>query len=86
MNVLSSAGASILAIGYLLPFMYLIWSLKYGKVAGANPWAAAGLEWEVASPPPTENFLTIPQVTQEAYAYETVNTPMGSNLVNTSAS
>jgi heme/copper-type cytochrome/quinol oxidase subunit 1 len=45
LNVLSSAGASILGVGYLLPMIYLIWSLRYGKVAGSNPWGATGLEW-----------------------------------------
>jgi Heme/copper-type cytochrome/quinol oxidases, subunit 1 len=69
LNVLSTAGASVLAIGYLLPAVYLLWSLKYGKVAGANPWQAAGLEWQVQSPPLTENFIEVPTVTQEAYAY-----------------
>jgi hypothetical protein len=44
--VLSTAGASILAVGYLLPAIYLLWSLKYGAIAGANPWQAAGLEWK----------------------------------------
>ena len=43
LNVLSSAGATILAIGYLLPFLYLTWSLKYGEFACSNPWQAAGL-------------------------------------------
>lgn len=69
LNVLSTAGASVLAIGYLLPAVYLLWSLKYGKIAGANPWQAAGLEWQVQSPPLTENFIEVPTVTEEAYAY-----------------
>lgn len=69
LNVLSTAGASILAIGYLLPAVYLIWSLKYGQPAGPNPWRAAGLEWKVQSPPLTENFIDVPTVTEEAYAY-----------------
>jgi cytochrome c oxidase subunit 1 len=68
-NVLSSAGASILGIGYLIPFIYLIWSLKYGKLAGPNPWGATGLEWQIPSPPPTENFEVTPVVTGEAYEY-----------------
>ena len=42
LNVLSSAGASILGVGYLLPMFYLAWSLRYGKPAGANPWGASG--------------------------------------------
>jgi cytochrome c oxidase subunit 1 len=45
-NVMSTAGASILAVGYVLPMVYLIWSLKYGKQADSNPWEATGLEWQ----------------------------------------
>jgi cytochrome c oxidase subunit 1 len=70
LNVLSTAGASVLAIGYLLPGIYLLWSLKYGKIAGANPWQAPGLEWQVQSPPLTENFLETPVVDFEAYDFE----------------
>jgi cytochrome c oxidase subunit 1 len=72
LNVLSTAGASILAIGYLLPATYFLWSLKYGKIAGANPWRATGLEWKVQSPPLTDNFLEVPLVTEEAYDYERI--------------
>ena len=72
LNVLSTAGASILALGYLLPTIYLIWSLKYGAIAGANPWHAAGLEWTVQSPPPVENFAETPIVDFEAYDYDRV--------------
>jgi cytochrome c oxidase subunit 1 len=69
LNVMSSAGASILGIGYLIPLVYLIWSMRYGPVAPANPWGAKGLEWTVPSPPPTENFEETPIVTEEAYNY-----------------
>ena len=69
LNVMSTAGASILAVGYVLPLAYLIWSLRYGVVAGMNPWKAKGLEWETASPPPTDNFDVMPIVVHEAYAY-----------------
>ncbi len=72
LNVLSTAGASILAIGYLLPAAYFLWSLKYGKIAGANPWRATGLEWKVQSPPLTDNFLEIPLVREEAYDYDRI--------------
>ena len=70
LNVLSTAGASILAVGYLLPIIYLLWSLRYGQVAGDNPWPATGLEWKTASPPPKDNFEVTPVVTEEAYAYD----------------
>ncbi len=69
LNVMSSAGASILGVGYLIPLVYLIWSMRYGPVAGPNPWGAKGLEWETPSPPPTTNFEITPVVTEEAYAY-----------------
>ena len=69
LNVLSSAGASVLAVGFLLPLLYFAWSLKYGEIAGNNPWQATGLEWETSSPPPTHNFHEIPVVTKDPYAY-----------------
>ena len=70
LNVLSSAGASILGVGYLVPMIYLMWSLRYGPLAGANPWGAVGLEWTTSSPPPTENFAEPPVVTWNAYEYQ----------------
>jgi len=70
LNVMSTAGASILAVGYVIPLVYLLWSLRYGKVAGPNPWGARGLEWQAHSPPPTFNFDETPVVNQEAYAYD----------------
>ncbi|MGZ5443825.1 MAG: cytochrome c oxidase subunit I [Thermoanaerobaculia bacterium] len=69
LNVLSTAGATILAAGYLLPMIYFAWSLKFGRKAGANPWGAVGLEWATTSPPPKENFHETPAVTWEAYDY-----------------
>ncbi len=69
LNVLSTAGATILGVGYLIPFVYLTWSLRHGKPAGPNPWGAKGLEWKTPSPPPTHNFEAVPEVTEEAYAY-----------------
>jgi cytochrome c oxidase subunit 1 len=73
LNVMSSAGASILAIGYVIPLIYFYWSWNYGPPAGPNPWGATGLEWETASPPPTENFEQIPIVTEDAYNYPTAD-------------
>jgi cytochrome c oxidase subunit 1 len=69
LNVMSSAGATVLGLGYIIPLIYFIWSLKYGPIAGNNPWKAKGLEWETTSPPPTFNFEKTPIVTEEAYAY-----------------
>jgi cytochrome c oxidase subunit 1 len=69
LNVLSSAGATILAGGYLLPMGYLLWSLVYGQPAGDNPWDATGLEWRTQSPPRVQNFSVTPRVTETAYNY-----------------
>jgi cytochrome c oxidase subunit 1 len=67
LNVLSTAGASILGFGFLITAAYLPWSLRYGKKAGANPFEATGLEWTTDSPPMAHNFETVPVVTDEAY-------------------
>jgi len=69
LHVLSSAGAAILAVAYILPFFYLLWSLRYGPIADDDPWDAAGLEWRTSSPPPTHNFTETPIVDFEAYEY-----------------
>jgi cytochrome c oxidase subunit 1 len=69
LNVLSTAGASMLAVGYFLPFTYLFHSLRWGEPAGANPWQATGLEWQTPSPPPKHNFEETPVVTRAAYQY-----------------
>ncbi len=70
LNVLSTAGASILAVGYIIPLIYLFWSLQVRPVAPANPWDATGLEWKTPSPPPTHNFEMTPVVTHDAYDYD----------------
>ncbi len=69
LNILSSAGATILAAAYLFPLGYLLWSLRYGARAPDNPWDAKGLEWTVPSPPPPHNFDTVPIVDFEPYDY-----------------
>jgi cytochrome c oxidase subunit 1 len=75
LNVLSTAGSTILAVGYVLPMIYFLWSMRYGKIAEDNPWGAAGLEWKTSSPPPTFNFEEEPEVTWEAYNYEEIAAP-----------
>ena len=69
LNVMSTAGASILGIGYLLPMIYLVWAARYGRAAGRNPWPSTGLEWQTDSPPITENFEKTPEVTWEPYDF-----------------
>ena len=69
LNILSTGGALVLGIGYLIPMTYFVRSVFVGEKAEANPWQAHGLEWQVSSPPPIHNFTSIPVVTEEAYAY-----------------
>lgn len=71
LHVLSTAGASILGVGYVLPLCYLIWAWFYGREAEPNPWRATGLEWKTHSPPPVHNFEVTPVVTAKLpYDYE----------------
>jgi len=68
-NVMSSTGAVVLGVGYLMPLFYLTYSLFHGERAPDNPHQATGLEWTTSSPPPKHNFLVAPVVETEAYAY-----------------
>jgi cytochrome c oxidase subunit I len=56
LNVASTAGASLLAFGFIIIAIYLAIALFHGEVAGRNPWGSRGYEWDTPSPPPTENF------------------------------
>jgi cytochrome c oxidase subunit 1 len=70
LNVLSTAGATLQALGFLVILVNLVYALKNGAIAGPNPWGASGLEWKTASPPPKENFHVTPIVDEEAYTYQ----------------
>ena len=70
LNIMSTAGATVLGAGWLIAIGYFLWSLKWGKIAGPNPWGAKGLEWEAMGRMPSpHNFDEVPEVTEEAYAY-----------------
>lgn len=69
LHVFSSAGAALLAVGYLMPAVYLLWSIRHGRRAPPNPWGATGLEWTTASPPPKHNFTQQPVVVRGPYDY-----------------
>ncbi len=70
LNVVSTGGAAVLGIAYLMPLIYLIYSMRYGKPAANDPWDATGLEWTTPSPPPKHNFETLPVVDRPPYDYE----------------
>jgi len=69
LNVMSTAGATILGLGYIIPMVYLIWSLRKPRDVGENPWGATGLEWKTPSPPTTHNFESTPVVDGDPYQY-----------------
>ncbi|MBV8070387.1 MAG: cytochrome c oxidase subunit I [Acidobacteriaceae bacterium] len=70
LHILSTAGATILGVGYVAPLLYLLWAWKYAKPATSNPWRATGLEWKTPSPPPAHNFESTPVVNTRPYDYE----------------
>ena len=59
----------VIGAGFAIGIGALIWSLKHGKQAPANPWGGLSLEWQTASPPITENFEGTPVVTHGAYDF-----------------
>jgi cytochrome c oxidase subunit I len=72
LHFLSSVGAFINAFGYSFAFLNLLFAWMFSKkLAPANPYNALGLEWQAASPPIHENFVDIPVVDFEPYAYAT---------------
>ena len=70
LNVISTGGAAVLGIAYVMPLIYLVYSMRYGKPASENPWDATGLEWTTPSPPRKHNFETLPVVDRPPYDYE----------------
>lgn len=68
LNVVSTIGSWILALGLIIMAVNLVRSLRRGAVAGNNPWNGTTLEWQTTSPPPKENFEEIPVVTHGPYA------------------
>jgi heme/copper-type cytochrome/quinol oxidase subunit 1 len=62
LNLITSVGSFVFALGVLLFFVNVFKSLKTGAQAGKNPWDAPTLEWSVSSPPPPYNFAVIPTV------------------------
>ncbi len=77
LNVASTAGASVLALGFLVVLATLLLSLKYGKPAGPNPWGSRGYEWKTLSPPPEGNFLEQPTYPRMPHDYDDLNPGRG---------
>jgi cytochrome c oxidase subunit I len=67
--VASTAGASVLAMGFIIVLVYIVVALRHGAIAGWNPWHSRGFEWMTLSPPPVENFETTPVFTHGPHEY-----------------
>jgi cytochrome c oxidase subunit 1 len=79
LNRISTMGSWILGLGFLIVAWNLARGLKSGRASGPNPWGALTLEWMTASPPPHENFLVEPVVTDGPYEYRGEKALMGDN-------
>jgi len=72
LHVYSTVGSWLLLAGFSLMAFYLLRSLKSGEKAAANPWGGLSLEWKTQSPPVTENFVDVPEITHGPYDYNRV--------------
>jgi cytochrome c oxidase subunit 1 len=61
-NRFASISSYVMAIGLLVFFYNVIWSARFGKPSGPNPWNGRTLEWMIPSPPHYYNFKHIPTV------------------------
>ena len=68
-NMVSSVGSWLIGLGFLIMFIYFIWSLFRGKKAPANPWGGDTLEWKIPSPPTLHNFDEVPEIKAGPYQY-----------------
>jgi cytochrome c oxidase subunit 1 len=75
LNQVATVGSWIMAAGIILLFVNLFHGMRKGPRVGANPWRGATLEWLTTSPPPTENFEIIPEVTHGPYDLDQAGHP-----------
>ncbi len=59
LNFVSTVGASVLALGFLVTAINFVWSLRAGALAGPNPWGGDSLEWALPSPPPPSKMRDV---------------------------
>lgn len=83
MNMVSTIGAFFMAAAALVFVWNLVASLLRGKVAGDNPWNAWTLEWATTSPPPAENFCTLPPIRSRRPLWDVANPDRPDEIVGT---
>jgi cytochrome c oxidase subunit 1 len=59
-NLLSTLGTAPMGLGMVMILGSVVWALRYGKVAGNDPWDGRTLEWATTSPPPYYDFAEQP--------------------------
>ena len=62
LNMLATIGAFTMGIGALIFVINVLYSARFGPVAGPDPWGGDTLEWSVSSPPPPYNYQYITSV------------------------
>ncbi|MEJ2287419.1 MAG: hypothetical protein P8Y02_02040, partial [Deinococcales bacterium] len=75
LNVFTSINGFLFGVGFFVPLLNFLISAYRGQRAPANPWGGKTLEWATSSPPPHENFETIPIVREDFYGYGDVKEP-----------
>jgi cytochrome c oxidase subunit 1 len=70
LNDFISANAYLVGASMLLFVVNLVYSLVFVRQPAAeNPWLSRGLEWQVPTPVPVDNFARIPVITNGPYEY-----------------
>jgi cytochrome c oxidase subunit 1 len=71
-HLIATVGSWILIAGLLIMVYNLVRGLFHKVEVPANPWGGVTLEWTVPSPPPVENFHTLPVITEDPYHFNPV--------------
>ena len=69
MHIANMIGGFLVLVGFIILVYNIVISFKHGEAAGPNPWRSRTLEWHTSSPPPENNFATIPTVIDNPFAY-----------------
>jgi cytochrome c oxidase subunit I+III len=80
LSMVALIGVIIMALGVIVFLVNVVWSLRAGAVAGENPWGADTLEWSIASPPPSYNYLYLPTVNSRYQLWEKDHPPVITGL------
>lgn len=81
-NLIATIGSFVVALGVLTFLVNLVYSLRWGKEAGDNPWGADSLEWAMSSPPANYGFAELPAVQSRYPLWEQKHVFEGEENVN----